>query len=262
MSAKKDRGSECFSDGPDGRRVDDHIHGPMLDNPAADAEMMVDYLDRLRKLGMPRDIIESIASGMTPQATPFKRGGKVGSVESALRTAKKYASGGPLKEMSGLGDVSKHHQHDSGLIKSSIPGRTDKLPIAVRSGSYVVPADVVSSTMFGEGNSLAGGKTIDNLLAPHRKPKTGLYSGFGRNSRKSVKARLTGKVAAPKAEGGSVERIPIIAAGGEYVVEPEAVASMGGGDMDKGHDKFDKIVLKARRHNIRALKALPGPKKN
>ena len=102
---------------------------------------------------------------------------------------------------------------------------------------------------------MAGAKTLDNLLAPHRKPKSGVYSGLGRNSRKSVKARF-------KADGGPVDRIPIIAAGGEYHIEPDTVASIGGGDMTKGHNMLDSFVNRVRRHNIKTLKSLPGPKKN
>ncbi len=191
----------------------------------------------------------------------YARGGRLTkNIDRALRIAKKYASGGPLDE-SGLGDVDKHMPFTGGLLKSSIPGRTDKLPIAVKPGSYIVPADILSSTKLGEGNTIAGAKTLDAMLAKHRAKtqRRGLFTGLGRNARRSVKARLKGQ---KYAEGGEADRIPIIAAGGEYSIEPEVVESIGGGDMNKGHDILDDFVKRIRRHNIKTLKKLPGPKRN
>jgi 8-oxo-dGTP pyrophosphatase MutT (NUDIX family) len=46
----------------------------------------------------------------------------------------------------------------SGPIHSSVAGRTDHLPIHVESGSYVLPADIVSAG--GAGNTLAGFKVL------------------------------------------------------------------------------------------------------
>src|ERR1700677_5287266 len=44
-------------------------------------------------------------------------------------------------------------QH-TGPIHSMVAGRTDHLPMHVPSGSYVLPADIVSGA--GEGNTMAG----------------------------------------------------------------------------------------------------------
>ena len=43
-----------------------------------------------------------------------------------------------------------------GPIHSNVAGRTDHLPINVPSGSYVIPADIISA--MGEGNTMAGFK--------------------------------------------------------------------------------------------------------
>ena len=69
----------------------------------------------------------------------------------ALRIARE--GGGPVAH-----HVRKPHVHKFhvGPIHSSVAGRTDHLPITVESGSYVIPADIISA--FGEGNTIAGFK--------------------------------------------------------------------------------------------------------
>lgn len=79
-----------------------------------------------------------------------------------------------------LAEHGKHHAHDKhakaahhalhrhgidfdgGLIDSEVHGRTDKLPLNLPSGSYVLPADVVSA--FGQGNTKGGAKAIEEVL--------------------------------------------------------------------------------------------------
>lgn len=48
------------------------------------------------------------------------------------------------------------------LINSSVAGRTDRIPMRARTGSFVIPADVVSG--LGEGNTMAGAKMWGQLL--------------------------------------------------------------------------------------------------
>jgi hypothetical protein len=55
---------------------------------------------------------------------------------------------------------------------------------------------------------------------------------------------------------------PIVAAGGEYVISPEAVAKIGNGDMELGHAALDLFVKKMRNRTIKTLQKLPGPKKD
>lgn len=143
---------------------------------------------------------------------PFKRGGR--------SKAPRMPKGKPLAF--------------SGLIDSAVPGRTDKHPMAVKSGSYVLPSDIVSSV--GEGNTAAGAQVFANMF------KTKAPQGF--------------------ADGGDVDPVDIVAAGGEVVLTPEQVAEVGGGDMDSGHQILDAMVKRIRAKTIRTLKSLPGPKKN
>ena len=64
----------------------------------------------------------------------------------------------------------------TGPIHSAVAGRTDHLPTHVPSGSYVVPADIVSG--LGEGNSLAGFRHIKRMFAELKRRYGGLpYSG-------------------------------------------------------------------------------------
>lgn len=119
-----------------------------------------------------------------------------------------------------------------GPIPSAVGGRTDHLPMHVRSGSYVIPADIVSS--LGEGNTMNGFKVLDSMFSSHQ--DDGRY-----------------------AAGGTV---PIVAAGGEYVIPPHVVAGLGKGDLDKGHKNLDDFVKGYRKKTIKTLQKLPGPKKD
>jgi hypothetical protein len=64
------------------------------------------------------------------------------------------------------------------------------------------------------------------------------------------------------ADGGATDGVPIVAAGGEYVIPPEDVVHIGGGDMDHGHKVLDAFVKKMRQKTIKTLQGLPGPKKD
>jgi hypothetical protein len=64
------------------------------------------------------------------------------------------------------------------------------------------------------------------------------------------------------ASGGATDGVPIVAAGGEYVIPPEDVVHIGGGDLDHGHKVLDAFVKKMRQKTIKTLQGLPGPKKD
>jgi hypothetical protein len=181
--------------------------------------------------GHPRD--RAIAAAMSI-VRKYKRGGKVG-LDTAVREAKKFASGGKLNE-AGLGHPARHPPHLAGALTSPVPGRTDKLPISVKAGSYILPSDTISA--LGEGNTEAGKAVVNRLLASYAKNAGSPQSDF----------------AAPRAD------IPIIAAGGEYVVHPSHVMAIGGGNLTKGHDLLDGFVKEIRKRHIKTLRGLPEPK--
>lgn len=65
------------------------------------------------------------------------------------------------------------------------------------------------------------------------------------------------------AAGGTAPAgVPIVAAGGEYVVHPDHVREVGGGDLDTGHKVLDEFVKRVRKELIGTLKKLPGPKRD
>lgn len=123
----------------------------------------------------------------------------------------------------------------SGGIEYAGGGRTDNVPMDVEPSSYVVPADVVSA--LGQGNTMAGVKVLDNMFPP------------------PMEAPGASQPQA-KANGG---RIPIIAAGGEYVIDPYHVATVGGGDVEQGADILDAFIQDVRQQHISTLSSLPGP---
>jgi hypothetical protein len=154
-------------------------------------------------------------------------------VAAALNTARNSkAVGGPMQQPKAAPAASGVHL---GPIHSPVAGRTDHLPMHVPSGAYVIPADIVSS--LGEGNTMAGFRAVKQMFKSAPK---GAY-----------------------AAGGNVgEPVPIVAAGGEYVLSPDEVIWAGGGDIDAGHRALDKWITDTRKDLINTLKKLPGPKKD
>jgi hypothetical protein len=154
------------------------------------------------------------------------------------------------------------HAPHIGPIRSDVPGRTDKLPMNVKSGSYVIPADIVSG--LGEGNSMAGHKILHQMFM------SGPYGADIAKMPSSARMPKGMKMSLPgKAKGGlsgfpseadiSAPHVPIIAAGGEFVIPPQVVREIGNGDVEAGHRKLDEFVVKHRDKLIKTLKKLPGP---
>ena len=83
--------------------------------------------------------------------------------------------------------------------------------------------------------------------------------GFQKNDQGETKF---GNFFNSKASGGATDGVPIVAAGGEYVIPPEDVVHIGGGDLDHGHKVLDAFVKKMRQKTIKTLQNLPGPKKD
>lgn len=140
-----------------------------------------------------------------------------------------------------------------GPISSTVPGRTDHHPMDVAAGSYVLPADHVSS--LGEGNTNAGMERLNRMCG-----------GAADELRRTVApyARATGgrtKYASSRSENVGVP-VPINAAGGEFVIPPEVVKAIGGGDIDRGHVILDKWVVENRKKHRQTLAKLPGPAKD
>jgi len=184
-----------------------------------------------------------------------------------------------------------------GLLDSAGHGRTDTLPINVPSGSYVLPADVVSG--LGQGNTIAGAKVLDRVFSgmpwngsgnpygaqggPRGARLADVHKGAGAPtpptgapaSEATPPASMFGGTTTTTTSGpGGLKRggqapaarkrtmVPIIAAGGEYVVHPQYVEQLGDGDIAKGHDYLDKFVKHVRKLTHETLRKLPGPAKD
>jgi hypothetical protein len=165
------------------------------------------------------------------------------SIAAALNMARKFrkAAGGlatPLTDADVVDPAAKDDRAHIGPIQAPVAGRTDHLNMHVPAGSYVIPADIVSA--FGEGNTEAGHKVFDDLCHDHRQTSNAL--------------------GLQQEEGAKLA--PIVAAGGEYVIPPSVVRSLGGGDMNTGHELLDKFVVLARKDLIKTLSKLPPPKKD
>ena len=161
------------------------------------------------------------------------------------------------------GEVKKTKLH-VGPIHSPVAGRTDHLPMHVPSGSYVIPADIVSA--MGEGNTIAGFKHLRRMFsgAPYGQGSAPYGQTGGPYGQGSAPY---GQDAGPygehigRAEGGKTP-VAIVAAGGEHVLTPAEVAFAGGGDLDMGHRVLDEFVKRMRAETVKTLKKLPGPKRD
>lgn len=197
-------------------------------------------------------------------------------IAAALNTARKYRDDGGMtftKTIEGGGADLSNRPADlsytkadpagprphSGPIHSPVAGRTDHLPMHVKSGSYVIPADIISA--MGEGNTMAGFKAARRMFSSL--PYFEKEQAYG--SEAPMYGAQGGPYGAKFASGGDVADVglvPIVAAGGEYVVTPEEVTAVGKGDIDSGHEILDEFVKHFRKKTIKTLQKLPGPKKD
>jgi hypothetical protein len=183
-------------------------------------------------------------------------------VAAALSNARHYgakmASGGFQAPM-GERYAQRQLMHE-GFLHSSVPGRTDKLPISVSGGAYVLPADHVAA--LGQGNSLAGANIVNKMF---RMGPAGTQLG-GLHSARAPQPHLNLAAKPPKqtsfAKGGAHHgHVPIVAAGGEIVIPPDKIIQRFG-SLDKGHHALDQWVIDTRKKHIKTLRKLKPPKKN
>jgi hypothetical protein len=141
-----------------------------------------------------------------------------------------------------------------GPIISDVPGRTDKHPMDVAAGAYVIPAEAVSH--LGENNTLAGMKHIKQLGAHGIRKLVMSAKGAHDIARKHRMKRALGGAAKEDDTGHAV---PIITAGGEHVLSPDEVKIIGGGDVTLGHRLLDNWVVENRKNHVKTLSKLDPP---
>lgn len=184
------------------------------------------------------------------------------------------------------GRQGESHYDDGGAVgylHGETPGRTDVLHIQPPGGSYVIPADVVSG--LGQGNSIAGAAILNRAfgMGPWNTQATEGRRGpgvsipkppptYGQWQREFAgalpQATIPNNNGAPSARGGKAKSekgvgvpTPIIAAAGEFIIKPDVVRDIGGGDMTRGHNVLDAWVLKKRAEINQEQRKLKPPKK-
>lgn len=153
----------------------------------------------------------------------------------------------------------------TGLLASHVGGRTDHLPMTVPAGSYVIPADIVSG--MGQGNTLNGSKILDQMFrmdAPYGAQNGPLgIKGLKQKSARGIMHPPRMKMLGKKfAAGGETppQSVPIMAAGGEYVIMPDDLQKKFG-DLDHAHKSLDNFVVTQRKKLVKHLSKLKPPAK-
>jgi hypothetical protein len=233
--------------------------------------------------GVPKSVAKEFVASDKPGKLPTHVGHHAygGSPEDLINTATHVARQ-PF-QMGGIGmstaspwwERSESRAIDSpmyGFAMGSGGGRTDKNNVGVASGSYVLPADVVSG--LGDGNSFHGAWVIDRMMrtlpygaqamagARHGSGPPHAPGAFQDQEEKTTLAR----------GGAPKDDIPIAAADGEVILHPDQVAAVGASYMpedkahdykaalEHGHQLLDEFVKHVRGRTIKDLKNLPGPK--
>ena len=220
MKKGESKTGELFYVDKNGKKQDAAFHDEMLNGISSEGHERVlsSTRSRTKQLGMDERVNQYLEGGETgtppaPKGTskmPLIKSGSQQAISSnisemvnaghpqkqavaaALSTARRYgkAAGGAssmqnlaLKGASiGLGR--------QGLINSSIPGRTDKLPMKVRAGSYILPADIPSA--LGQGNTMAGGEVLKKMFSAGPYGLTPMKGGRGGTSGRRLKGFASG----------------------------------------------------------------------
>ena len=205
-------------------------------------------------------------------------------LDVARRSKMGKADGGPVA--TALKSANGGHV---GPLTGSTPGRADAIPTTVPDGSHVVPSDICN--FLGGENSAAGLKLLEErfphthraaggmvpaLHIPHETAMPGPHISTphltGMRMPHITSAPHLAGVGIPRATAGlgaiphmtqprmaSGGGVPVKLSDGEFVIGPEWVSKIGGGDMEKGHRLIDEWILKMRKAKIAKLKGLPPP---
>lgn len=211
-------------------------------NPAIAQQQMNPAINQPMNPTMPQTPTNGVAGGVMPTPMMLPQMGMPQQMPGP-------AGARPFNQGGGVASPIKMTK---GPIVSAVPGRTDRHFTHVPSGSYVIPADIVSA--HGEGNTLAGIHTLHNLF------KMGEPNTSGHTHVPNV----------PKlAKGGHVSHVgrpvPVKLAGGEIVVPPENVLETMKRICKKNmtlaecHKAMDQWVVNQRKKLRKTLAKLPGP---
>jgi hypothetical protein len=104
----------------------------------------------------------------------------------------------------------------------------------------VIPADIVSGV--GEGNTEAGARRLAAKIRTGQLP--------------SVPRLAAGGLAG----GEDPDMVEIRVSGGEFMVWPESVSRLGGGDHEAGASRLDQFIAGIRAHVQQKAASMPGPR--
>lgn len=169
-----------------------------------------------------------------------------------------------------------------GALLTATPGRADAHRTFVPSGSYVIPADVVSGR--GQGNTLNGAGVLSHMFGMGPMGEKGGPYGVGMPKMGGGKGMKSMMPKPPKlqtsilsASGGGKEGgdqmlgapVPVNLSGGEVVVPPEHLLETfrrvfpgKNYTLKQIHAMMDQWVLNERKHHRKTLAKLPGPAKD
>lgn len=194
-----------------------------------------------------------------PPTTP-QAGQQVGGMMTTLNPGGMNKGGVPRLAIGGIGQMPWFAKAESrnltsnhsGPIMSAVPGRTDRHNMNLASGSYVMPAAAISH--LGQSNTMAGMKVLTNMLGGGK-----MAQGMGAPKPPRMMG-IPGDKGGARGEGTG-NSVPVVTAGGEFVIPPELVARLGDGDIKFGHRILDKWVMKLHKDAARTIKNLPPPAK-
>jgi hypothetical protein len=198
----------------------------------------------------PQMPINGVAGAMQPSPMMGPANG-INAPMAAGMTPRPYAAGGGINPIKST---------FTGPIVSKVPGRTDNHFGHVPSGSYVIPADIVSGR--GQGNSLAGMDALHKLFRMGQNNSMSTRLPFGGNRLAKGNKFSKGGYDHDKHVGKPVQ---VRLAGGEIVLAPhhvqETMSRLSGKklSLDEAHKEMDKWVISERKKLRKTLVKLPGP---
>lgn len=167
-----------------------------------------------------------------------------------------------------------HNSHTGGVPHKAGGGSTSFIPKSVKADLKSLtdlPMDVilgVSGKDFAGSDLINQGFNSGPFGVSERLPQ---FASAPRpsapNDIPSLSSQLKVNPLETAARGGAImsgkyRPVPIVAAGGEYVIHPDIVDKLGNGSMDKGHDYLDHFVKYVRKHLVKTLSKLPGPRRD
>ena len=182
------------------------------------------------------------AGGMSPAVTSYLAGNGENAAPGSTQT------GTGINASTGVGVSNTGNVALDNYLNSTEAGAYFGKPPGPATPTPAAASAIGASTPAGEPASGGNSDEIQSVYAPPGPSGNARGGGLGHYAR--------GGMAPHDPEPGHV---PILAAGGEFVVSPEHVARLGDGDVKEGHRRLDAFVVRKRKEVIDKMKSLKGP---